>query len=91
MDAQQRLDQAAANAKQAEESGDDGLAGAEWRKYRLIKDSTRDPEDLPRRELHSPSRPFSWLQPLGDRIRPNSPSLLADLEAVLERLPEGEQ
>lgn len=46
MDAQHRLDQAAAGAKRAEERGDDGLAGAEWRKYRLIKDSTRDPEDL---------------------------------------------
>lgn len=46
MDVQQRLDKASANAKRAEEQGNDGLATAEWRRFRLIKDSTRDPEEL---------------------------------------------
>lgn len=41
-----RLDKASTNAKRAEELGDEGLAAAEWRNYRLIKDSMRDPEDL---------------------------------------------
>jgi hypothetical protein len=46
MDARQRLAKTSVNARQAEEQGDDGLAAAEWRRYRLIKDSTRDPEEL---------------------------------------------
>jgi hypothetical protein len=46
MNAQHRLAETSANAKRADEQGDDGLAAAEWRRYRLIKDSTRDPEEL---------------------------------------------
>lgn len=46
MDAQQRLKLAGDNAKRAEGQGDDRLAAAEWRRYRLIKDATRDPDDL---------------------------------------------
>jgi hypothetical protein len=46
MDAQQRLSTAGANAKQAEARGEDVVAAREWRRYRLIKDATRDPEDL---------------------------------------------
>lgn len=46
MDAQQRLSRASDNARRAEAQGDDGVALAEWRRYRLIKDSTRDPEEL---------------------------------------------
>ncbi|HEV2858262.1 MAG TPA: hypothetical protein VGW80_07660 [Solirubrobacterales bacterium] len=46
MEAQQRLEEAGVNAKRAEVQGDDGLAGAEWRRYRLIKDVTRDPDEL---------------------------------------------
>jgi hypothetical protein len=46
MEALQRLEEAGANAKRAEAQGDDGLAAAEWRRYRLIKDATRDPDEL---------------------------------------------
>jgi len=46
MEAERRLKEVSTNAKRAEEHGDDGLAAAEWRRYRLIKDSTRDPEEL---------------------------------------------
>lgn len=46
MDPLQRLKDAAAAAKQAEEHGEDGLAVAEWRRFRLIKDANRDPDDL---------------------------------------------
>jgi hypothetical protein len=46
MDAQRRLREAGAGAKRAEEQGDDGLAAAEWRRYRLIEDATRDPDEL---------------------------------------------
>jgi hypothetical protein len=46
MDAAKRLEEAAANAKRAEGQGDAGLAAAEWRRYRLIKDATRDPDEL---------------------------------------------
>lgn len=46
MDAQQRLEEASANAKRAEDRGDDGLAAAEWRRYRLIRNVTRDPDEL---------------------------------------------
>jgi hypothetical protein len=41
-----RLDQAAASAKAAEERGDDARAAREWRRYRLIEDAGRDPEEL---------------------------------------------
>jgi hypothetical protein len=46
MEAQRRLEEAGANAKRAEDQGDEGLAAAEWRRYRLIKDATRDPDEL---------------------------------------------
>jgi len=46
MDPQQRLKEVGAGAKRAEEQGDDGLAAAEWRRYRLIEDATRDPDEL---------------------------------------------
>jgi hypothetical protein len=46
MNAQRRLQEAGFNAKRAEVQGDDRLAAAEWRRYRLIKDTTRDPDEL---------------------------------------------
>lgn len=46
MDAQQRLQAASSSAKWAEERGEDALAAAEWRRYRLIRDTTRDPDEL---------------------------------------------
>jgi hypothetical protein len=46
MDPLQRLREAAAAAKQAEEQGEDGLAAAEWRRFRLINDANRDPDEL---------------------------------------------
>lgn len=46
MDVQHRLQEAGNNAKRAEGKGDDRLAAAEWRRYRLIKDTTRDPDEL---------------------------------------------
>jgi hypothetical protein len=46
MEAQQRLEEAGANARRAEDQGNEGLAAAEWRRYRLIKDVTRDPDEL---------------------------------------------
>lgn len=41
-----RLSEAGARARAAEAQGDDGLAGEEWRRYRLIADASRDPEEL---------------------------------------------
>jgi hypothetical protein len=41
-----RLMEASARACDAEARGDDARAGEEWRRYRLIKDATRDPDDL---------------------------------------------
>jgi type II secretory pathway component PulK len=35
-----------ARARAAEQRGDDALAGKEWRRYRLIKDAHRDPDEL---------------------------------------------
>jgi hypothetical protein len=46
MEGHQRLKEAGVNAKRAENQGDDGLAAAEWHRYRLIKDADRDPDDL---------------------------------------------
>jgi negative regulator of sigma E activity len=46
MEAQERLEEAGANAKRAEVQGDDGVAAAEWRRYRLIKDAMRNPDEL---------------------------------------------
>lgn len=45
-DAEHRLAEAGALARAAETRGDDALAGEEWRRYRLIKDATRDPDEL---------------------------------------------
>lgn len=46
VDEQSRLAEVGARAKAAEAQGDDVLAGEEWRRYRLIKDAGRDPDDL---------------------------------------------
>ena len=45
-DAPHRLAEAGARARAAEAHGDDALAGEEWRRYRLIKDAGRDPDEL---------------------------------------------
>lgn len=41
-----RLMEAGARARDAEALGDDARAGEEWRRYRLIKDASRDPDEL---------------------------------------------
>lgn len=41
-----RLAQAAADARDAEARGDDHAANEAWRRYRLIRDAARDPDDL---------------------------------------------
>ena len=41
-----RLVDVGARARAAEARGDDALAGEEWRRYRLIKDAARDPDEL---------------------------------------------
>ena len=41
-----RLAEAGARARAAEAQGDDRLAGEEWRRYRLIKDAARNPDEL---------------------------------------------
>ncbi|HET7416469.1 MAG TPA: hypothetical protein VFJ61_02430 [Solirubrobacterales bacterium] len=46
MDVQRRLEEAGARAKRAEQRADDPLAAAEWRRYRLIQDAARDPDEL---------------------------------------------
>jgi len=46
VDFQQRLIEAGTRAKAAEERGDEVLVGREWRRYRLIRDAARDPDDL---------------------------------------------
>ncbi len=38
--------EAGVRAREAESRGDDARAGEEWRRYRLIKDASRDPDDL---------------------------------------------
>jgi negative regulator of sigma E activity len=38
--------EAAARAKLAEQRRDDALANAEWRRYRLIRDVNRSPDEL---------------------------------------------
>jgi hypothetical protein len=37
---------AAARAKLAESHGDGALANVEWRRYRLIRDASRNPDEL---------------------------------------------
>jgi hypothetical protein len=46
MNSQQRLNEAAARAKGAEDQGDYRISNREWRRYRLIQDAARDPEEL---------------------------------------------
>lgn len=41
-----RLAASSAAARAAEACGDDALAGEEWRRYRLIRDAARDPDEL---------------------------------------------
>jgi hypothetical protein len=41
-----RLARAGDSARAAEARGDDAAAGLEWRRYRLIRDSGCDPDDL---------------------------------------------
>jgi hypothetical protein len=43
---QERMTEAAGRAKVAESRGDDALANAEWRRFRLIRDVGRDPDAL---------------------------------------------
>jgi hypothetical protein len=45
-DFQRRLAEAAARASLAERRGDDAQANAEWRRYRLISDAGRNPDEL---------------------------------------------
>jgi len=41
-----RLEDAAEAARVAEASGEDGVAGEAWRRYRLIRDAACDPDEL---------------------------------------------
>jgi hypothetical protein len=41
-----RLDDASQKARMAEASGEDSVAGEAWRRYRLIRDAARDPDEL---------------------------------------------
>jgi hypothetical protein len=41
-----RLDEASQAARMAEASGRDAIAGEAWRRYRLIRDAARDPDEL---------------------------------------------
>lgn len=43
---EERLTEAGARARDAEARGDDALAGEEWRRYRLIRDASREPDEL---------------------------------------------
>lgn len=43
---EQRLREAARDAHAAEACGDDAAANEAWRRYRLISDSARDPDEL---------------------------------------------
>lgn len=42
----ERLQAAAQAAHAAEARGDDAAAGEAWRRYRLIRDARRDPDEL---------------------------------------------
>lgn len=46
MSSANRLKEAGARAREAEARGDDARAGEEWRRYRLIKDGSRDADEL---------------------------------------------
>lgn len=41
-----RLHEASSAARIAEASGDDAVAAEAWRRYRLIRDAARDPDEL---------------------------------------------
>lgn len=41
-----RLASASKRARDAEARGEDALAGEEWRRYRLVRDAGRDPDEL---------------------------------------------
>jgi hypothetical protein len=41
-----RLAEASRAARAAEARGQDAVAGEAWRRYRLIRDAARDPDDL---------------------------------------------
>jgi hypothetical protein len=43
---EQRLRQAARDAHAAEARGDDAATNEAWRRYRLISDAARDPDEL---------------------------------------------
>jgi hypothetical protein len=43
---EQRLERAARDARAAETRGDDAAANEAWRRYRLISDAARDPDEL---------------------------------------------
>jgi hypothetical protein len=45
-DSESRLTETGARAREAESRGDDARAGEEWRRYRLIEDASRDPDEL---------------------------------------------
>jgi negative regulator of sigma E activity len=44
--AAKRLDEASQAARAAEASDEDAAAGEAWRRYRLIRDAARDPDEL---------------------------------------------
>ena len=46
IDQQHRLQQAAASAHSAQERGDHAAANEAWRRYVLIEDALRDPQEL---------------------------------------------
>ena len=46
IDQQRRLQQAAAQAHSAQDRGDHAAANEAWRRYVLIADALRDPQDL---------------------------------------------
>lgn len=41
-----RLNEACSAARAAEARGEDAAAGEAWRRYRLIRDAARDPDEL---------------------------------------------
>lgn len=46
IDQQKRLERAAASAHAAQDRGDQAAANDAWRRYVLIEDALRDPQDL---------------------------------------------
>jgi negative regulator of sigma E activity len=44
--AARRLEEASRTARAAEAADEDGAAGEAWRRYRLIRDAARDPDEL---------------------------------------------